>query len=156
MELSHTSLGQTPKTGGTSEDLPGGTQPTPSEQAIIKMVEAIVAETIFLYSIQVGQGNEELLSEESLNVLKGNLREWLASFIAAYGIDNLIQLFGKADFNETTAYEIGQMIVAAANGNMDFPSVGRFMNGFFSLSLEDVEASLPRGYNDDGEALDIK
>ncbi len=37
-------------------------------------------------------------------------------------------------------------------GNVESTLFGRFLARFFSLSTDDVEESLPRDYNDDGEA----
>ena len=136
------------------QELSGGTPPTEYENAIASMVEAIVSETVFLYSVKVGQGDEDLLNEANLGILRGNLHAWLHAFIAVYGVDNLLALVGQqgqSKFDEITASRIGQLIISTANGNMDRTQMGQFMTNFFSLSAQDVEESLPVSYNDDGD-----
>ena len=137
----------------TQESLPGGTPQTQYELALYKMVDTLVTETVFLYSVQVGQG-DEFLSEYNLSILKENLTLWIGSFVSAYGLENLLALTGQnksAELDEETALRIAEVIVAAARGNLEVTRYGRFLADFFSLSAEDVDASLPRGSGEDGE-----
>jgi hypothetical protein len=137
----------------TQENLPGGTPQTPGEQAFYKLVDTLVNETVFLYSVQVGQG-DEFLSEYNLGILKENLTLWIGSFVSAYGLENLLALTGQnksAELNEETALKIAEVIVTAARGNLEITRYGRFLADMFSLSAEDVDESLPQGANEDGE-----
>jgi hypothetical protein len=137
----------------SGEGLSGGMPQTDYEKSLYKMVDTLISETVFLYSIQVGQGNE-FLSEYNLGILKENLYIFIAGFIKIYGLDNLLMLTGQtrsADLDETTALKIAEMIVALIGGNIESTRYGRFITNFFALSADDVDESLPRGYGEDGE-----
>lgn len=137
----------------TNDGLSGGTPQTPYEQALYNMVDRLVNAIVFLYSVQVGQGDESL-SEDNLALLKENLAVWIGSFVSAYGLENLLALTGQnksADLDDETALKIAEVIVAAVRGNLENTQYGRFIANFFSLSSEDIEASLPLDSSPDGE-----
>jgi hypothetical protein len=135
------------------EGLAGGTAETPYEQALNRMVDVLVAETMFVYSVHVGQGTE-LPSDAELAIVKSRLAGWIGAFIDMYGPDRFLTITGRsysAELDEATAIDIAQLIVAMARDNIESTLYGHFLGHFFSLATQDVDESLPRGYDDDGE-----
>jgi hypothetical protein len=144
-------LGRPAMDGVPAENLPGGTEKTKDERNMSLLIQGMVDATLFVHSIEVGQGR---LSQDDLAVLSANLNVSLESLFQSVEPAFLLSLVGEEAFDERSALKIGHFLVAVGRGALRDTPFGQFWFSLSKLSDQDLDDSLPVNCDADGEVIE--
>jgi hypothetical protein len=136
---------------GSSEGLPGGTPPTSDEKFVDDVVNQLISEVLWVFSSRVGQGDEDLLNEESQAIVGDNIRVSIGDLVGAIGPDGLRNLFGVKSDDDQAAAKIATNLAGTVAAMLDANGGPEFFMLLFTTPDDELVEMLPTEYNDDGE-----
>jgi hypothetical protein len=136
----------------STEGLPGGTGRTAEEKLIDDVTTSLVEELVAVFGASIGQGNEDLQNEESLAIVRENLRDQIGALVNALGADEFLKLFNLKSTDSDAAANAARDLASMVRTMLDANGGAEFYEVLFDTEDAEIVAMLPDDFDDDGEA----